>query len=276
MCVGNHVLKPAREIGDHVADRPSNETQSGWRAHPVRTAFIVVAIVALLAIAGFVVWALTPYRADDAALEAMASGRGVTVTEEAEGIVFAPDGDPSVGLVLYPGGRVEASAYAPLARAVAEQGYLVIIQPMPLNLAVFGIGSADDAFGAHPDIAAWAVGGHSLGGAMAAEFTAREPGRISALVLLAAYPASSDLSGEDFSALTMRGSEDGLVSVDEIEEGQLKLPPGSAFSEIDGGNHAGFGSYGEQSGDGPSALPPGAQAEIAAEAIGELLAAISE
>jgi len=259
-----------------VVVRRSSEARSGWRAHPVWTAVIVVAIVVLLAIAGFVVWALTPYRADEAALEAMASGGGVTVTEQAAGIVFAPDGDPSVGLVLYPGGRVEASAYAPLARAVAEQGYLVIIQPMPLNLAVFGIGSADDAFGAHPDIAAWAVGGHSLGGAMAAEFTAREPGRISALVLLAAYPASSDLSGETFSALTMRGSEDGLVSVEEVEEGQLKLPPGSVFSAIGGGNHAGFGSYGEQNGDGPSALPRGVQAQIAAEAIGELLAAVSE
>jgi hypothetical protein len=259
-----------------VDERPSSQTRTGWRAHPLRTALVAVAAVVLLAVAGFVVWALTPYRADDAALEAMASGGGLTVTEQAEGIVFAPDRDTSAGLVFYPGGRVEAAAYAPLARSVAEQGYLVVIQPMPLNLAVFGIGSAAEAFDAHPDIAAWAVGGHSLGGAMAAEFTVREPGSVSALVLLAAYPASSDLSGEDLSALTMRGSEDGLVSIDEIEEGQLKLPPRSVFDEIDGGNHAGFGSYGEQSGDGPSALPPGAQAQIAAEAIGELLATISE
>lgn len=254
----------------------AERTASSWRAHPVRTALGVIAVVLVVAVAGFVVWALTPYRADDAALAAMESRDGMVVTETAEGIVFDPGGEPTTGLVLYPGGRVEAKAYAPLARAVAEQGYLVVVQPMPLNLAVFGSGRAADAIEAYPRVTTWAVGGHSLGGAMACEFAAREPGSVDGLVLLAAYPASSDLSGASLAALTMRGTEDGLVSMDEIDTGQSMLPPGSVFTEIEGGNHAGFGSYGPQRGDGPSSLPEGEQARLAAEAVGALLTGLTE
>lgn len=259
-----------------MSDRGGSGTSTGWRAHPLRTALIVGAVLIGLAATAFLVWALTPYRADQAALDAMSSGGGVTVSVESEGVVFMPDTPSSAGLVLYPGGRVEAEAYAPLARAVAEDGYPVVIRPMPLNLAVFGIGGAARVIEAHPDVDAWAVGGHSLGGAMAAEFAAREPATVSGLVLMAAYPASSDLVDARLSVLTLWGSNDGLVSRDEVENAQLNLPADSVLTEIDGGNHAGFGSYGTQSGDGPSTLPQGEQARLSARAIADLLSDLSE
>jgi hypothetical protein len=247
------------------------------RVRWLRRLFIAVGALLVLAIAAFIIWALTPYRADDTALEAMRSGGGVTVTEAREGIVFMPDSNPTAGLVLYPGGRVAAEAYAPVARLVAEEGYLVVIEPMPLNLAVFGIGRARRALDAFPEIDAWAVGGHSLGGTMAAQFAAREPDSISGLVFLASYPASStDLSDAALAVLSLRGTNDGLVTEQDVEDAQPLLPPRSEWITIDGGNHAGFGSYGEQAGDGVSTLPEGAQASITADAVADLLATLAQ
>jgi hypothetical protein len=247
------------------------------RVRWLRWLLIAGGAVLTLSIAAFLIWALTPYRADETALEAMRSGGGVMVTETPEGIVFMPDSSPTAGLVLYPGGRVEAEAYAPVARLIAEEGYLVVIEPMPLNLAVFGIGRAQRALDAFPEIDAWAVGGHSLGGTMAAEFAAREPDSISGLVFLASYPASStDLSDAAISVLSLRGTNDGLVTEQDVKDAQLLLPSRSESITIDGGNHAGFGSYGEQAGDGGSTLPKGAQASITADAVANLLATLAE
>ena len=61
---------------------------------------------------------------------------------------------------------------------------------MPLNLAVLNPGAAQDVIDAYPAIESWVIGGHSLGGAMAAAFADDHPGIVDGLVLLAAFPAS--------------------------------------------------------------------------------------
>ncbi|MDF1541970.1 MAG: alpha/beta fold hydrolase [Anaerosomatales bacterium] len=257
---------------------PAN-TSGSTETRPHRLRYVVGAasILLLLAAATFLIWALTPYRANEAALEAMGSGGGITVTEGREGIVFMPPATPDAGLVLYPGGRVEARAYAPLARMIADEGFLVVIQPMPLNLAVFGIGRAQRALDAFPEVDSWAVGGHSLGGSMAAEFVARNPDHVDGLVLLASYPApSTDLTDSGFGVISVWGTNDGLVTEEDVEDSRLRLPPSAKMIVIDGGNHAGFGAYGAQAGDGGSPLADGAQASLTAQAVAELLARISE
>ena len=253
----------------------NSSTTTRW--HRLRYLLAAACILLLLAAAAFLIWALTPSRADEVALEAMRSGAGVTVAEGREGIVFMPATMPDAGIVLYPGGRVEAAAYAPLARLIAEEGFLVIVQPMPLNLAVFGIGRAQQAIETFPAIDAWAVGGHSLGGSMAAEFAAREPDQVDGLVLLASYPASSiDLTDSGIDVISVWGSNDGLVTEEDVEDSRLRLPASAEMLVIDGGNHAGFGSYGAQSGDGESTLAGSAQASVTARAIAGLLARLSE
>ena len=83
--------------------------------------------------------------------------------------MFRPlDQEPAVGLILYPGARVDPRAYAPTARALVQEGYLVVIVPMLLDLAFFAPGRAAEVMAEFPGIEAWAGGGHSLGGAMAA------------------------------------------------------------------------------------------------------------
>jgi len=219
--------------------------------------YVSLGIVLMLAIAatGFLVWANNPLSALPEALKAQRSNSQVQVTEEGW-IVFQPAGaQVDTGLILYPGGRVDPRAYAPVARAIAEQGYLVAIVPMPLNLAIFGSDRAQDVIAAYPQIQRWVVGGHSLGGAMAAHFVYQHPGLIQGLALWAAYPASGDdLSGQSLKVVSMIGSQDGLGTAKGVDATRSLLPPDTCFVVIDGGNHAQFGWYGDQPGDNPATI----------------------
>jgi hypothetical protein len=188
-------------------------------------------------------------------------------------LVFKPlSGDPSSGYIFYPGGRVQPQAYLPAAYAIAGAGHLVVIPPMPLNLAVFGSGVASQVMSAYPEIDCWVIGGHSLGGAMAARFAYRHPQAVQGLVLWAAYPAASnDLSSSDLQVVSIYASQDGLADVDTILASQSLLPEGTAFVKIEGGNHAGFGWYGPQPGDNPRTISLEAQQEQVIHATLDLL-----
>ena len=212
-------------------------------------------LLLLLALIGFVVWASTPARPMPEALAALQSDSQVQV--ETEGwLIFHPVGeDPAVGLILYPGGRVDPRAYAPPARAIAAEGYLVVIVPMPLNLAVFGPDRAAGVLAAFPEVERWAIGGHSLGGAMAARFAHRQPSAVQGLVLWASYPAASDdLSARELAVVSIYGTRDGLATGEKIAASRPLLPAGTRWVAIEGGNHAQFGWYGPQSGDNPATI----------------------
>lgn len=171
-------------------------------------------------------------------------------------ITFTPVGDePSTGFIFYPGGLVEPEAYAPTARAIAEAGILVVITPMPLNLAVLNSGAAAEVIAAHPEIEYWAIGGHSLGGSMAASFADQNPDQIVGLVLWAAYPAgSNDLSDQLIAVTSIYGTLDGLATPDKVLAAKPLLPGDTAWVPIEGGNHAQFGWYGPQEGDNPTTI----------------------
>jgi predicted alpha/beta-hydrolase family hydrolase len=222
--------------------------------------WVLVGMVAavLLALASFTIWAYTPLGPMPEALAALSSDGQVQV-EAGPWLTFQPTGSqPDTGLIFYPGGRVDYRSYAPLAREIARQGYTVVIVPMPLNLAVFGAGRASDVIAAHPEIQHWVIGGHSLGGAMAANYVYGHPDAVSGLALLAAYPAGNNsLADRNLDVLSIYGTQDGAV--DQLKAAQSLLPPGTEWMAIDGGNHAGFGWYGPQPGDGAASISRGAQ-----------------
>ncbi len=119
-------------------------------------------------------WALTPLGPGPTALETLGGTNKVAVTEADDRYEFAPRGtEPTSAVILYPGGRVDARSYAPLAARIAERGHLVVIPVMPLSLAVLDANAADEVIAAHPEVETWVVGGHSLGGAMAAQYAAK-------------------------------------------------------------------------------------------------------
>ena len=180
---------------------------------------------------------------------------------------FEPDGEPIAGFIFYPGGLVDPAAYAPLMRRLSEGGVLAVIVEMPLDLAVFGQGRADDVVAAYPGIDTWVIGGHSLGGAMAAEYMKDGPEPIDGVVFLAAYPAdSTDLTAQSAAFLSIYGSEDGVA--DEVFEKSLeRLPEGASLEVLEGGNHAQFGDYGPQRGDGAATMSRREQQRLTADAI---------
>ncbi len=237
-----------------------------------RIFFSVMLAVIMVGAAGFLIWALNPPAIEpeaQTALESLDTSR----LERGKGLVFSPpEGISRVGLILYPGGRVQPEAYAPLAEAIADRGYLTIIPRMRLNLAVLEIQAADEVLAAYPEVDRWVIGGHSLGGAMAAEYAADQPENVQGLVLYAAYPAdSTDLSERDLEVLSIYGTRDGLASMEEVLASADRLPEDTVWVEIKGGNHAGFGWYGPQRGDFPATIPKGEQQLQILEATADFL-----
>ena len=234
-------------------------------------------LVLFLAMAAFLVWASTGPAPMPDALAALQSDAEVEVQTD-PWLVFEPTASaPRTGLILYPGGRVDARAYAPAARAIAQAGYLVVLVPMPLDFAFLAPDRAAEVMAAFPGVEHWAVGGHSLGGAMAARFAHQTPRLVEGLVLWASYPAAGDdLSGRDLAVTSIYGTVDGLATGDEIEASRSLLPPGTHWVAIEGGNHAQFGWYGPQSGDNPATISrEEQQAQIVAATV-DLLSLLAE
>ena len=233
--------------------------------------------VLILILAGFVIWAGAAAGPMPEALAALQSDAQVEV-ETDPWLVFRPvAGDPAVGLVLYPGARVDPRAYAPAARAMAQEGYLVVIVPVPLNLAFFAPDRAAEVMAAYPEVDHWAVGGHSLGGAMSARFAHQNAEIVDGLVLWAAYPASADdLSGHSLAVTSIYGTLDGLATEEEIEASRPLVPPDATWVGIEGGNHAQFGWYGPQSGDNPATISLAEQQEQVVAATLALLSGLGD
>jgi pimeloyl-ACP methyl ester carboxylesterase len=210
----------------------------------------ILIIIPLAVLAGFLIWAYTPLGPMSEALLALQSNGNANVSTN-NWIVFQPSNmSTSTGFILYPGARIDPRSYAPAARTLAEEGFLVVIVPMPFNLAVFGVDLANGVIQAYPNIQAWAIGGHSLGGAMVASFAHKYPGAVKGIVLWASYPASTDnLSAQAIQAVSIYGTRDGLTSLMDINASRALLPASTSYVEIFGGNHAQFGWYGPQPGD---------------------------
>ena len=195
------------------------------------------------------------YRATTTAQKAMLGNAKVEVTEEEEYYLFAPKPSKEEttervekGIVFYPGGKVEETAYAPMLLRFAENGYEVYLVKMPAKLAVFGINAAENIIEHTSHIKEWMMMGHSLGGAMAATFSASHEEEVDVLVLLAAY-STSDLTDLDMEVYTIYGSEDRVLNMEKYEKYETNLPEDAMEMVIDGGNHANYAHYGEQEGD---------------------------
>ena len=231
--------------------------------------FITLIIIGVL---GLVVWSKTgTYPARIVALSALESTDRVTITQD-KWIVFEPAEETEIGLIFYPGGLVEPTAYAPVLHQIAEKGILVIIPPMPLNLAIFNTGAADPVIDAYPDITTWILAGHSLGGASAAIFAENDPNRIDAIALWDSYPPNSaDLSDNSISAISIFGTTNNFPNTENFNDKKHLLPADTIFIGIEGANHAQFGDYGPQRGDVVASMSLSEQHERVAEIMLDLI-----
>jgi dienelactone hydrolase len=234
-------------------------------------------VVLALAAAGFVFWAADAAPASDTALQAMQSDAQVYVSAENGWVIFFPAENPrpETGFIFYPGGRVDYRAYAPVLKLIAGQGYFVAIVPVPLNLAFFDINAAARVQVKYPEIRNWFVGGHSLGGVAASSYAAIHFD-IKGVVFFASYPANDSLIEAGTPALSLYGTNDGLVTVDRINDSRALLPADAHFVAIEGGNHSQFGSYGLQAGDNIPGISPAEQWTQSANASVEFMRSVLE
>ncbi|MBX3098726.1 MAG: alpha/beta hydrolase [Salinibacterium sp.] len=218
-----------------------------------RRTLVIVLVVVVLAVVGILFYSSLVLRGDrTAALEAW-ENPAIAITSTDHSIVIAPTGDASgAGLVFIPGAKVDPYAYLYKLSGIVEQtGATVVITKPTLNLAFFDTRPVSFFEADAPDVTRWFVGGHSLGGVRACQLAGTD-GTVG-LVLFGSYCAN-DLSGSGLEVLSISGSNDGLSTPAKIDAAKPLLPDTTNFVEIEGLNHAGFGDYGVQAGDGVSTL----------------------
>lgn len=217
--------------------------------------WIPLAIVAILIAAMIncaIVYVNDYYEADTNAKQALEEVAGVEIICNDDVVLFIPD-EIKAGFIFYPGGKVEYIAYAPLMRELAQNGIFCILPHMPCNLAVLDMDAAAEYVQAYTDIEKWYIGGHSLGGAMAASYAAKAFGDFEGLVLCASY-STADLTDSGLNVLSVYGSNDRVLNLEKYLKYRDNLPNGFEEAVIDGGCHAYFGCYGRQEGDGEPAI----------------------
>ena len=229
----------------------------------IATSIVLVFATITMAFAGYV---SDYYRTDWDAIEAFSPMNSVSTELHDNGtLVFKPE-NATQGFIFYPGGKVEYTAYQPLMEACAQQGILCILVEMPFNLAVLDIDAADGIQDQYPEIEKWYIGGHSLGGSMAASYLADHINDYDGLILLGSY-STANLSETDLDVLSVYGSEDKVMNRAKYEENKSNLPNDFIEVVIDGGCHSYFGMYGAQEGDGKPMISNEQQIFLTAEQI---------
>ena len=233
---------------------------------PKRILLIVVLLVALLGLAGGVYFD-TYSRATPEAAALLQGSDTVEVKAVDKGWLLDGPGTEAA-LVFYPGGKVEATAYLPLLTTLAADGIDCFLLQAPLNLAIFDVDAAGPVQAAY-SCDRWYVGGHSLGGVCAAMYAAENADQLSGLILLAAY--STKPIDPRLSVLELHGSEDRVLDMGKLLENRPNLPASARSEELPGGNHAQFGDYGPQKGDGAATVSREEQTRWAVDRIEGML-----
>jgi len=178
---------------------------------------------------------------------------------------FASKSNGSNAVIFYPGGKVESEAYAPLCDKLNQAGFSVFLVKMPFNLAVFDKDRASNIINEYSGkFDNWYLIGHSLGGAMAASYlNEKDIKHYSGLVFLASYPPEDiHFNSDNIRILSISASEDEIMNRNKYNQSKENLPSNTIFHTINGGNHAGFGNYGPQKGDGKRTISRDQQWEI--------------
>lgn len=219
-----------------------------------RIVLLVFLILLLTVLISFLVYVSDYYHADSRAINALSSTSYYTVNNTADFITFTPiHNKSSVGVIFYPGAKVEAESYAVIASELAYRGYTTVIVKMPFNLAFLDVNKADQVITNHPEITTWAIAGHSLGGVFASDYAVNHEDKIKGMIYLASYP-NVNASNASFKALSIRGSQDNLTTEEDISKNRDKFPLNTTFITIPGGNHYNVGDYGIQKGDNNSTI----------------------
>ena len=239
----------------------------------VKKRFLIASIsilsILIIVASAFFIYTAIYYHADNTAVNAYISAKPAIHNDKLSNALAVYSDEWKAGIVFYPGGKVEYTAYSPLMYALAERGYYCILVKMPLNLAIFKPNAANNFIGSN-DIAHWYIAGHSLGGSMAAKCASSNAEKLDGLILLGAY-SINDLSSTSLKALSIYGSEDMVLNKSKYDKNRSNLPTDFTEYVIEGGCHAYYGMYGAQKGDGTPAISNIEQIEMTADIIAEFI-----
>lgn len=184
--------------------------------------------------------------ADEEAVSCLTSSSQIRVEDTEDRIIFEPiETTYDTALIYYPGGKVEPESFAYAADQIAREGFLVLIEKMPYNLAIFDTNVAKETYLLYPEIKHWYLSGFSLGGTSACMTLSKGVEPFEGLILYASYTTENyDLSDCDLRVLSLSGTSDGLATPEKIEAGKAYLPLDTEYVEIEGGNHTQFAVYG--------------------------------
>lgn len=206
----------------------------------------IILIIILIIMLGFGIYVSDYSHSDSTALSYINGSENVSVTHASNGLFIDGKGNDTA-LIFYPGAKVEYSAYLPLMNQIAAQGVDVYLVQMPFNLAFFGQNSADDII-KNSNYSHYIMSGHSLGGVAASGYASKHD--VDGLVLLAAYPSEEI----DKPTLSIYGSEDKVLNLKKYNDAKPLIKANFTEHIINGGNHAQFGNYGLQKGDGNASI----------------------
>jgi hypothetical protein len=262
---------------EHPARRTSQQVSRRARRRIILAVpFLIMSFLLVLVLAY-----ARPFVATPAAAAALRSENDVRLSDRLGWYELIPvhqdsageDIKPTTGFVFVPGARIDSRAYAPVLRPLAEAGYLVAVLKEPLGFAVLDRDHGKRVLDLHPEISHWVVGGHSLGGTVAASL-ADQYELVEGLVLFASYPADPIIR-HDLKIVSISGSADGFTTPQDIAASKAELPPGTDFVVINGAVHSSFGDYGAQPGDGTPTIDPSAAHTEISQATLALLAAVA-
>ncbi|MEB5953217.1 alpha/beta hydrolase [Enterococcus innesii] len=233
-----------------------------------RTKLIIIALISIIFI-GILGWNNIHYQATDKALSATEYSISRSNT-----LYFEGDKDKPL-VIFYPGALVDAESYSVWAKELSDKGYSLAIVKMPFNMAFLGANRAEEIIDdLNPN--GYVIGGHSLGGVMASRFASNRlsenDDKLKGVFFFASYPdEKGNLANSKLPILSIDGSEDQIVNQINKKEALRYLPENTTIKEIEGGNHAGFGTYGQQKGELPGTLSNQEQQTILVEIMEEWL-----
>lgn len=250
-------LKESPKVAKKVVDKKKEIKKEPKKIAKESNKKLILKLIPLLLVLVLVVWVYVYlndyYKADIKSINAFMDINNVSKKMLEDNTIIYENDNNSVGLIFYPGAKVEYTSYKPLMKELASKGVTTVLLEMPFNLAIFDKDAANRVKEQLPNIKTWYIAGHSLGGTIAAKHVCSNVEEYEGLILIAAY-STCDLSKEDIKTMTIYGTKDKVLSMEKYEEKKSLLP--STFNEvvIEGGNHAQFGMYGIQRGDGEATI----------------------
>ena len=234
----------------------------------VLVSLITTISIIVLLVGAFFIYCGVYYHADKDAVNSYVASQNITREQvDKNTIVFKGD-SVSSGLIFYPGGKVEWTAYEPLMAACAKRGIFCVLLKMPLNLAIFKSNAAKGIKERFPEVNEWYLCGHSLGGSMAASYLSKNINDYKGIIFLGSY-STSDISSSK--VLSIYGSEDKVMNKKNYDKNKSNLPSNFTERIIQGGCHAYYGMYGYQRGDGTPTISNIEQIEITANYIRDFI-----